>query len=32
MNVTTLPDPTRYFEQVSQSSPQAVAPPICLYL
>ncbi len=32
MNVSTLPDPTRYFEQVSQAGAEAVAPPICLYL
>jgi len=31
MSVTTLPDPTRYFEQVTQTRAQA-APPVCLYL
>jgi MoaA/NifB/PqqE/SkfB family radical SAM enzyme len=31
MNVTTLPDPTRYFETVAQTRERA-APPVCLYL
>jgi MoaA/NifB/PqqE/SkfB family radical SAM enzyme len=31
MNITTLPDPTRYFEAVTQSRERA-APPVCLYL
>jgi MoaA/NifB/PqqE/SkfB family radical SAM enzyme len=31
MSVTTLADPTRYFEQVTQTGARA-APPVCLYL
>ena len=31
MNVATLPDPTRYFEAVNQTTREA-APPVCLYL
>jgi len=31
MNVTTLPDPTRYFEAVTQTRERA-SPPVCLYL
>ena len=32
MTASALKDPRRYFEAVEQRAPQAVAPPVCLYL
>jgi len=32
MTATALPDPRRYFEAVGTRAPEAVAPPVCLYL
>ena len=32
MTATALKDPRRYFEAVERRAPQAVAPPVCLYL
>jgi MoaA/NifB/PqqE/SkfB family radical SAM enzyme len=32
MNVTTLPDPRRYFESVEARGPDPERPPVCIYL